>query len=116
MINFEQLTVYQKAVDFASIVYTFTKDWPKAELFDITSQFRRASISISLNIAEGSSRSKKDFAHFLTISRGSCYECIALLTIALKIQLIKQQEYQDFNSKLQELCKMTSALRNAILK
>ena len=79
--HFEKLQVYQKAVDVIDRVYELTSAFPKEEIYGLTSQFRRATVSISLNIAEGSARSKKDFRRFLDITHGSIFECVALLTI-----------------------------------
>jgi four helix bundle protein len=114
MLNFEKLTVYQKALDFSSSIYTATQTWPKTELFGLISQIRRAAVSISLNIAEGSSRSKKEFLHFLDIARGSCYECIRLLTLALKTQLITQIQYNSFYEEIVILTKMISGLKSSL--
>lgn len=115
MANFEKLIVYQKAIDFSCSIYRLTEDWPKLELFGITSQLRRAALSISLNIAEGSSRSKKDFSHFLTIARGSCYECIPLLTISLRTKLITTIQYEKLYNEVEQLTKMINALRNSLI-
>ena len=84
MFNFENLKVYQMSIDFVNYIYEITKKFPKDELFGLTNQLRRASVSIPLNIAEGSSRTGKDFKHFLSLSRGSCFECVAITTIAKK--------------------------------
>jgi molybdopterin synthase sulfur carrier subunit len=64
--NFERLEVYQKAVAFANEIYKITKNFPKSEIYGITNQIRRASVSISLNIAEGSGRSKREFRHLIS--------------------------------------------------
>ena len=72
MFRFEKLDVWQKSVEFADRVYAVTKSFPSDERFGLTSQMRRAAVSISSNIAEGSGGSSdKDFAHFLEIAYGS---------------------------------------------
>lgn len=71
-IGFENLRVYQEALDFSDRVYKATKKFPKAETFLLTNQLRRAAISIVLNIAEGSGRTKKEFKHFLNMGQGIC--------------------------------------------
>ena len=77
MFNFEKLEVWQKAIDFADLVYSPTQSFPADERFGLTNQMRRAAVSISSNIAEGSSRtSKTDFARFLEIATGSVFEVL----------------------------------------
>lgn len=80
--KFEELRIYQESIDFVSTIYVLTKEWPTIYKYSLADQLQRAALSIPLNIAEGSGRTSNDFAHFITISRGSCYECIAILTIA----------------------------------
>jgi len=74
--DFENLKVYQKALGYVDFVYEITKGFPKEELFSLTDQFKRASISICLNIAEGSGGSRIEFNRFLKIARRSIRECI----------------------------------------
>lgn len=112
--NFEKLRVYQDALLFVEVVYLTTKTWPKEELFGLTNQFRRAAVSISLNIAEGSSRTKKDFKHFLDISRGSCYECVSILFIAKKLGYITTEQYDLSYEQLNKLAKMINALKRSL--
>lgn len=114
MINFEKLNVYQESVSLALDIYRLTKNFPKDELFGIVSQLRRAAVSISLNIAEGSSRSKKEFAHFLDMARGSCYELVPLLKISLELKYILDKDYENFYGSVNNLAKRINALKNSI--
>ena len=79
MFNFEKLDVWQEAIQFADLVYGLTGDFPSEERFGLTNQMRRAAVSVSSNIAEGSSRvSRADFARFVEIATGSLFEvCLA---------------------------------------
>ena len=114
MFNFENLKVYQMSIDFVNYIYEITKKFPKDELFGLTNQLRRASVSIPLNIAEGSSRTGKDFKHFLSLSRGSCFECVAITTIAKKQSFLTELEYKEIYQTCISLSKMISKLKNSI--
>ena len=83
MFNFEKLDVWQKAIDFADLIYSDTRPFPPEERFGLTGQLRRAAVSISSNIAEGSSRSSKsDFARLVEIATGSVFEVVSQAFIA----------------------------------
>jgi four helix bundle protein len=114
--NFEKLSVYQQSLDFANQVITKSNNWPTKYQFSLADQIRRASLSIPLNIAEGSSRSKIEFRRFLSIARGSCYECIPLVEISLEQQLITLKDKQIWYNQLLSLSKMLSSLRTALSK
>ncbi|WP_142784864.1 four helix bundle protein [Changchengzhania lutea] len=109
--NFEDLKVYQKALDFVDITYKATENFPKNEDYALSSQFRRASISIALNIAEGSGDSNAQFNRFLNISNGSIKECVVCSTIAKRLNYLSDED--DYNNRLllEELSKMTSSLQ-----
>lgn len=114
MFSFEKLDVYQKALSLNQRIYDLTKQWSKEYLFDLTSQLRRASLSIVLNIAEGSSRKPIDFRHFLGIARGSCYEIIPILNVALRQKLILLDTKEELYKEVEEIARMLSGLRNKI--
>lgn len=114
MFRFESLTVYQRAFSFSRTIYLLTQHWPKEHLFGITDQLRRASLSIPLNIAEGTSRTKKDFQHFLLVSRGSCFECIPLVRLAASLKLLTDSQEQVFYNELYEIAQMLSGLRTSL--
>src|SRR3954471_22833572 len=83
MFNFEKLEVWHKALDFADLIYSNTRSFPSDERFGLTNQMRRAAVSVSSNIAEGSSRSSKtDYMRFIEIATGSVFEVISQATIS----------------------------------
>lgn len=114
MFNFEKLDVYREAVDFVKRIYKITRKFPKEEIFGVTNQLRRTAVSISLNIAEGSSRSKKEFKHFLSIAIGSVYECVPLMEISKEERYITNEEYEDIYRDCSRISAMLSALKNSI--
>lgn len=114
--RFENLLVYQRAVDLSNLVFNITKSWPYYAKTSLGDQINRAALSIPLNIAEGSSRTGKDFQHFLSISRGSCYECVPIITIATRQKLMGEKDFQNIKQQLYELAKMISGLRTSLSK
>lgn len=111
--NFEKLDVWRRSVDFAAFVYDVTKGFPSDEKFGITSQMRRAVVSVSSNIAEGSSRSsRQDFARFVELAVGSLYELVSQGFIARKQGLLDEQGFQKLYFESEELIRMLSGLRN----
>ncbi len=115
MFTFEKLHVYQDSLLFVDLLYTITKDWPKDEIFALTNQVRRAAVSITLNIAEGSSRTKKDFRHFLDLARGSCYECVAIITIAKQRKYITEEESITIYEHANKIARTINALKISLL-
>jgi len=107
MHNFRKLKVYQKAIDFSVLIYELTKTFPKEELFGLTSQIRRAVVSISLNIAEGSgNKSSKEFKRFLEIALRSTYEVMSCLEIALKLNYLKEENHNILIADADEIAAM----------
>jgi four helix bundle protein len=105
---FEDLEVYQRAVDLAVVVYTLTREFPDVEKFGLVSQLRRATTSVSLNIAEGRGRgSDKDFARFLYQARGSLLEVVSGFHLAERLGFVTREKTKplllqshQLNSKL----------------
>ncbi|MBI4065136.1 four helix bundle protein [Candidatus Gottesmanbacteria bacterium] len=114
MFKFEELHVYQEGLELVDLIYAVTKRWPSDERFGLIDQLRRAASSIVLNIAEGSSRSSREFRHFIDFAKGSCYECIAILTIAKNRKYISQNEYAGFYGQVEIIARMLSALKRSL--
>jgi four helix bundle protein len=112
--NFEELDVYRKAIDLVNNIYSLTKPFPKEEVFGLTSQLRRAAVSIPTNISEGTARTKKDFSRFIDIARGSVFECVTLLQISIKQGHIDNRKYAELRNDLTELSKMLSGLKRSV--
>ncbi|MBM4340515.1 MAG: four helix bundle protein [Deltaproteobacteria bacterium] len=108
--DFENLKVYQKALEYVDFAYRITKDFPKEEMFSLADQFKRASISICLNIAEGSGGTKTEFNRFLKIARRSVRECIAITEISCRQKFIGDKAKQQSRSFCLELSKMIHGL------
>jgi four helix bundle protein len=117
MFNFEKLEVWQKAIGFADLVYTDTRSFPSEERFGLTNQMRRAAVSISSNLAEGSSRhSKTDFARFVEISTGSLFEVVSQSFIAKRQGFLSEEQFVDLYRAAEEQSRMQSGLRKATLQ
>jgi four helix bundle protein len=101
---------------FVDLIYTITQRWPKQEIFGLIDQLKRASVSIVLNIAEGISRTKRDFARFLDLARGSCFECVAIISIARNRGYIGNEEYNELYNQCTKISKMLSALKKSLQK
>lgn len=111
MNSYKDLIVWQKSVDLAVRVYRSTESFPKHELFGITSQMRRCSISIPSNIAEGQRRGHKaEYIQFLRISFGSGAELETQLLIAYKIGYLTEDSFNELKDLLEEVMKMLNKL------
>jgi four helix bundle protein len=110
--NFEDLVVWQKAVDLTLKIYQL---FSKNQDFGFKNQIQRASVSIVNNIAEGFDRSSdKEFKRFLFIALGSSSEVRSMIYIALKLNYISQADYQDSNNQLIEISKMLIGLSRTL--
>jgi len=113
MFDFELLEVYKKAKVLNKEVTRFLRLNKSIDSYT-RDQFRRASISMVINIAEGSGKfSKADKKNFYTISRGSTYECVSLLDLIHDDEQISQSEFQDFYNKFETVSKMLLGLINS---
>ncbi|HXI72577.1 MAG TPA: four helix bundle protein [Verrucomicrobiae bacterium] len=117
MFNFEKLEVWQEAIDFADSVYASTRTFPDEERFGLTNQMRRAAVSISSNIAEGSSRSSRpDFARFVEIATGSLFEVVSQATISKRQGFLSENDFNLLYSACEKQSKMLSGLRRSLLE
>ena len=108
--NFEKLLVYQNSLAFADKVYEKTKSFPLEEKYGLVDQFRRASLSIALNIAEGHGQTPMQFKRYLNIARGSIRECVAIIEPALNRNYLRSPEREELRAPCVELSRMISGL------
>jgi four helix bundle protein len=112
MFNFEKLDVWKKAIEFADTVYSLTRAFPPDERFGLTNQMRRAAVSVSSNIAEGSSRhSKADFARFIEIATGSLFEVISQSFVGKNQGFLSDAAFTQLYAAAEEQSRMLSGLR-----
>ena len=115
MKDFRQLKVWERAHELALAVYKSTSNFPREELYGLTSQIRRSSMSIPTNIAEGCGRgSDADFAHFLQIAMGSACETEYQLLLSKDLGFILPDEYSTLQELAQEVKRMISALLKTV--
>lgn len=111
---FENLTVWKESVNLSILIYKITKQFPKEELYGLTSQIRRAVISISSNIAEGSSKSSlKDQTRFSEIAYGSLMEVLNQLILAYKLQYVDYKNYDETRSQIEYVARLLSGYRKS---
>lgn len=106
----EKLAVYQKAVDFAADVSGITEKFPRGYYF-LVDQLNRAALSIATNLAEGNGRfTKADRRNFFVIARGSVRECVPLLEVARRRELLQESQMRDLLERLETISRMLSGL------
>lgn len=114
--SYQELIVWKKSIILAKEIYSLTKSFPKEEIFGLTSQLRRASVSVPSNIAEGQSRSTLDFKRFLTIAKGSLAEVETQLIIAKELGYLSSSQFENIISLADEVGKMLSGLYRSLNK
>jgi four helix bundle protein len=115
MFNFEKLEVWQKAIALADVIYTETRKFPADERFGLTNQMRRSVVSVSSNIAEGSSRrSKADFGRFIEIGTGSIFELVSQSFVARRQNFLSKENFHAIYGSAEEIGRMLSGLRTSL--
>jgi len=115
MFRFESLEIWHSAIKFTRLIYEHTSKFPKDELFGLTSQLRRASVSISSNIAEGSlSGSKKEFKNFLNYSIRSVGEVVSELVVAREINYLNEKDSSVLYNEAETLTKRITSFKNSL--
>lgn len=115
MKSHKDLDVWKKAIDLSVEAYRLTGSFPKEEIYGITSQMRRASVSIASNIAEGAARrTDKDFIHFLYMALGSASELDTQIEIAIKVGHAGIDEMEDLQGKVGVISKMLYGLIRSV--
>jgi four helix bundle protein len=116
LFSFEKLNVWIDSKELVKIIYTVTRKFPSEERFGLTSQLRRASISVASNLAEGTSRkTNKDKAHFSTISYSSLMEVLNQIIIAKELDFLETNEYLIIRTQIEKVANKLNALRNSQL-
>jgi len=117
MFRFEKLDAWKEAIGLADEVYTVTKRFPNDERYGLTSQMRRAAVSVSSNVAEGSGRaSDRDFAHFVQLAYGSLMELVSQTETALRQSFLDKSTRDHLYQRSEKLARILSGLRASLLK
>ncbi|MBK8701517.1 MAG: four helix bundle protein [Saprospiraceae bacterium] len=113
--SYQDLMVWQKSMDLAKQIYVYTASFPKEEMYGLTSQMRRAAVSISANIAEGQARnSTGEFRHFLGIAKGSLAELETLIILSQNLAFLMQEKSEPLLNHSAEINKMLNGLLKSL--
>lgn len=108
--DFHELTVWQRSVELTVCIYTLTKSFPRDEMYGLTSQMRRASVSVASNIAEGRGRlSPAEFRQFLGLAQGSVFELKTQLEVARRVEMAGREALNQALSLSEEVSKMLAS-------
>ncbi|WKK58110.1 four helix bundle protein [Sphingobacterium sp. BN32] len=117
MHNLKEIKVWKKAIKLATEIFLVVSDFPKEEKFGLSNQIKRAAVSVASNIAEGAGRnSNKEFARFLSIANGSCYELLTQITIASKLGLMDKSKSEEICKNIVEIQKMIYGFKKKLKK
>ena len=115
MHKFEELKIWQKAMDITEKCYNASENFPKEERYGLTSQLRRSAVSIPSNISEGAGRNTKgEFKQFLGIANGSSYELLTQLYLSTRLNLIKEENVRPIINEVLEITKMNFSLQRSL--
>ena len=114
--SFEKLIVWQNSIDLVELIYSTVKSFPDDEKYGLVSQMKRCSVSISSNLAEGTSRiTNKDKAHFSTIAFSSTMELLCKIIISHRLKFITEQQYHSLREEILRVSNKINALRKSQL-
>src|SRR5450755_1030482 len=114
--QYSELVAWQKAMELVEDVYQITNGFPRDELYGLTSQLRRAAISVPSNIAEGQSRGSREFVHYLSIAHGALSEVETQILIAKRLQYLDEKKLARFNELASETGRLIHGLSKSIEK
>jgi four helix bundle protein len=113
--GYRDLQVWRQALDWAEAVYRATNSWPSDELFGLTSQVRRAAVSVASNLAEGASRrTPGEFLQFIGIARGSLAEAETQLLLSARLSYTSEEALRTLLSQADEISRMLAGLKKSI--
>lgn len=113
--NYQDLQVWQEAMSLVDATYAATRTWPREEVFGLTSQIRRAAVSVACNIAEGQGRrSQKEFAHHLSIAHGSLREVETLAMIAFRQKYLDHSVHEAMLTRTALVGRLLNGLLNSL--
>jgi four helix bundle protein len=115
MQSYKDLIAYQKGYKLTLKIYRITKDYPREEIYGLTSQMRRSAVSIPCDIAEGYRRGhRKEYIQFLYMAHGSCSELETLISLSHDLDLISEQVFQELYGLQEEVSKLLNGLISSL--